>query len=89
MSFYSGTLTISPNVTVRFNRNSELVIQSTGHLAAIGTASQPITFTSNVTPTPASCNWDAIRFNSNNNTMRYSLLEYATWGIDVSDDLLA
>jgi uncharacterized repeat protein (TIGR01451 family) len=85
VNVYSGTLSVNPNVTVRFNRYSELVIQGSGRMVAIGTANQPITFTSNVIPTPASCDWNTIRFNGSNNIVRYSTIEYAAWGIDVSE----
>lgn len=77
----SGTLTISPGVTVKFNSGTGLTVQTGGRLVADGTSSQPITFTSNITPTPASCDWETIRLFSSNNIIRYSVIEYARWGI--------
>jgi len=77
----TGTLTISPGVTVKFNPGKALVIQGGGRLVANGTGSQPIIFTSNRTPPPASCDWETIRLFSNNNIVRYSIIEYARWGI--------
>ena len=44
----SGTLTISPGVTVKFNSGTELIVQTGGRLVAEGTSGQPITFTSNL-----------------------------------------
>jgi uncharacterized repeat protein (TIGR01451 family) len=85
VSVYSGTLTVAPNVTVRFNADSELIIQASARLVAVGTSSQPITFTSNVIPGPTGCYWDSIRLNSNNNVIQYSLVEYATWGLDLRE----
>jgi uncharacterized repeat protein (TIGR01451 family) len=85
VAVYSGTLTIDPGVTIRFNSDAELIIQSTGQLVAIGTPAQPITFTSNVSPVPASCDWDDVRINSNDNIVRYSIIEYATWGLDLRE----
>jgi uncharacterized repeat protein (TIGR01451 family) len=85
VSVYSGTLTVGPGVAVRFERHAELIIQSSGRLEAVGTPGQPITFTSGVTPGPASCDWDAIRFNSSGNRVQYALLEYATWGLDLRE----
>jgi len=85
VSVYSGTLTIDPGVTVRFDTDAELIIQSSGRLHAVGTPSQLITFTSNDTSTPGSCDWDAVRFNSYDNIVRYSVVEYATWGFDLRE----
>jgi uncharacterized repeat protein (TIGR01451 family) len=85
VSVYGGALTIEPDVVVRFNSDSELIIQSSGRLIAIGTPGQPIIFSSNVPPTPHSCDWDAVRFNSNDNIVRYSIVEYATWGLDLRE----
>ncbi|GAB4533647.1 MAG: hypothetical protein Kow0063_15900 [Anaerolineae bacterium] len=85
IAVYSGTLTIEPGVTVRFNDDAELIIQSSARLVAIGTPGQPITFTSSDTSTPQSCDWDAIRFNSDDNIVRYSIVEYATWGLDLRE----
>ncbi len=76
----SGTLTISPGVEVKFGSNTELIIQTNGKLVANGTLTQPITFTSNISPT-ASCAWNTIRLFSDGNTIRHSLIEYARWGI--------
>jgi uncharacterized repeat protein (TIGR01451 family) len=85
VSVYGGVLTIEPDVVVRFNSDAELIIQSSGRLAAVGTPSQPIIFSSNVSPTPQSCDWDAIRFNSNDNVVRYSIIEYSIWGLDLRE----
>ena len=54
------TLTIQSGVVVKFNNNMRLEIRGT--LMALGTSSNPITFTSNSgTPTPGS--WGSIYFN--------------------------
>lgn len=76
----NGTLTISPGVTVRFQSNTQLTIQTSGNLLAEGTGGSPITFTSD-NGSPASCDWETIRLFSNGNIIRYSIIEYAQWGV--------
>lgn len=55
-------LTIDPGVTVKFDAATGLTVgYEPGSLYAVGTASQPITFTSS-SSTPAPGSWGAIRF---------------------------
>jgi parallel beta-helix repeat protein len=75
----TGTLTIDPGVQVLFNTDAELIIQTSGRLISNGTSGQPILFSSNVGP--ASCNWKTIRMFSDDNSIQYSRIEYARWGI--------
>ncbi|MEK7415806.1 MAG: IPT/TIG domain-containing protein, partial [Planctomycetota bacterium] len=60
----AATLTIEPGVTVYMDPGTNLVVNS-GALRAMGTAVQPIVFTSatdNGTGTPAAGDWGALRF---------------------------
>jgi parallel beta-helix repeat protein len=60
VSVSSGvTLTIQPGTTIKFNSLKVLAVQGT--LIARGTATSPITFTSNLTP-PAKGDWGYIHF---------------------------
>lgn len=72
-SINSGTtLTIGPGATIKFADSLQLSVSGT--LTAIGTASQPITFTTNRT-TPAAGSWSRMLFNAGASASR---LEYAT-----------
>ena len=79
-----ATLTIDAGVTVKFN--TVMAIQVFGCLRALGTSTQPVTFTSN-NPFPAPGDWGYILFNNNStpynflsNTgslLQYCIIEYA------------
>ena len=75
-------LTIQPGVTVKFNAGTTLQIgfnyygtTAEGELQAVGTASQPITFTAN-TATPSAGYWAGLQFYASGASS--SLLKYAT-----------
>ena len=72
----NATLTIQPGVQVKFNANTSLVLGSdtAGILSAIGTISQPITFTTN-DPVPAPGQWGSIAFV---NTTAASIIDRST-----------
>jgi len=55
------TLTIDPGVEVRFAANTEIDLWDLGSLVAQGTATRPITFTSNAA-TPAPGDWNYLYF---------------------------
>jgi len=77
------TLTVEPGVVVKFGTGLSLTVY--GSLRAMGTESNPITFTSN-RPQPAAGDWSTIRFTaapSESLTMRYCVVEYAVNGITV------
>jgi len=63
------TLTLEPGVIVKFDAGKTMFVGSSsyttyaGGLIAVGTESQPITFTSN-SATPAQGDWDYINFRS-------------------------
>lgn len=78
------TLTIEPGVVVKFDVGLSLTVY--GSLRAMGTGSNPITFTSNRSQ-PAAGDWFTIRFTaagSESLTMRYCVVEYAVNGITVN-----
>ena len=66
------TLTIEPGVVVKGNSNVELKVQ--GHLAAVGTAAQPITFTS-ATDTAAN-QWSGLIFDGGTGDLNYATVRY-------------
>lgn len=83
-----ATLTIRPGVQVRFNATdasnagsyptkTELIIR--GRLDAAGTAAQPILITSNGLTIGAT--WGEIAIHSNDNTIAYADIRYATYGV--------
>ena len=69
------TLTLEPGVLVKANGQFELSVQ--GRLVAIGTAAQPITFTS-VTNTGAN-QWRGLVFNGGTGDLQYATVRYAGW----------
>jgi len=74
-----ATLTVQPGVEVRFNQNTGLNVNGT--LLAVGTASQPITFTANTaSPTPGY--WKALNFGSSsvNSRLEYVTVTYGGYG---------
>jgi len=74
-----GHLTIAPGSTIKFMDGAKIVVTgSNSKLTAIGTQSDPITFTSNST-TPSAGDWDYISFEqsaSSSSTLTYCNLEY-------------
>jgi uncharacterized repeat protein (TIGR01451 family) len=78
-------LTIEPGVEVRFSAGAQLQIRTSGYLEAIGTPTQPITFTSDLM-TPAPGDWDGIRFETDalTGTIQYVTIEYAEVGVSLN-----
>ncbi len=76
-----ATLTIEPGVVVSFTNSSELIIDATGFLNAVGTTAQPIQFTGN----PGICTWDGLQLKSDDNTIRHAEFEYAARAIYIND----
>lgn len=79
-----STLTIEPGVIVKFDTGLSLTLS--GSLRAMGTESNPITFTSNRSQ-PAAGDWSTIRFiakKPESLSMRYCVVEYAVNGITVN-----
>jgi RHS repeat-associated protein len=73
------TLTVQPGVEVRFNQNTGLNVNGT--LLAVGTVTQPITFTANTaSPTPGY--WKNINFGSSsmNSRLEYVTVTYGGYG---------
>jgi CARDB/Periplasmic copper-binding protein (NosD)/Right handed beta helix region/Dockerin type I domain/Bacterial Ig-like domain len=78
------TLTIEPGVQVRFNRNTRLTVGASsgdpGALAAIGTAAEPVVFTSNQAA-PAAGDWYNIDFENTSDDaasiLDHCVVEYA------------
>jgi parallel beta-helix repeat protein len=71
------TWTFSPGVTVKFASGAGLAVNGT--LNAVGTSSQPITFTSTGSTSPGS--WGSIQFSgsgANGSTMSYANILYGT-----------
>ncbi|MFP4396221.1 MAG: right-handed parallel beta-helix repeat-containing protein, partial [Anaerolineales bacterium] len=78
------TLTIEPGVIVRGQSGTELQIQ--GHLAAIGTPTQTITFTSK-TDTGAN-QWAGLKFISGTGELHHTVLRYAGQGTGINQGIL-
>ena len=79
-----AVLTIEHGVTVKFDPDSRLFVQ--GQLRALGTATSGITFTANTTA-PVRGFWNGILVanNSDDNELRYCLVEYASTGLSFGD----
>jgi uncharacterized repeat protein (TIGR01451 family) len=78
-----AVLTIEPGVEVQFQNGAQLQIPD-GRLAAIGSSTQPITFTAQSTPVRGS--WEGIIFGTNakTSTIQYATIEYARAAIQVN-----
>ncbi len=76
-------LTIQPGVEVRFDQGADIQVSNNGVLEAIGSPTQPITFTSNQTQTRGV--WNGIHFDGNSisGTIRYAVIEYANIGLEL------
>ena len=72
----NNTLTLEPGVTLIFPANGRFNINKDGTLKAIGTASQPITFTG-LSKTVGFWSGLQFTFNGNANEMDYTIVEYA------------
>ena len=73
------TLTIEPGVTVRGQATTELLVL--GHLRAVGTRAQPITFTSASDSGPNQ--WAGLVFNGGTGHLRHATARYAGYGNSV------
>ena len=75
-------LTIEPGVVVKVNVFSGIEVE--GILIAEGTATNPITFTSNY-GSPLAGDWNSLKFSNTSNDnqciINYCIIEYATYGI--------
>ena len=75
----SVTLTVEPGVTVMGGNDKQLTVQ--GHLSALGTEAQPITFTSATNSGPEG--WDGLVFNGGTGHLRYATVRYGGQGDSV------
>jgi len=66
------TLTVQPGVVVQGASNAELLVQ--GHLEAVGTAAQPITFTSTNDSGPGQ--WQGLVFNGGSGNLEHVVVRY-------------
>lgn len=76
----NATLTIEPGVTLRFDPELNIAIaySSAGKLVAVGTAAEPILFTSSAT-TPGAGDWAGVQLWSstmNGTTLKYAKFDY-------------
>ncbi|MEM7342838.1 MAG: right-handed parallel beta-helix repeat-containing protein, partial [Chloroflexota bacterium] len=75
-------VTIEPGVTVQFQDNSRLQIDN-GQLIAVGTSTNPITFTSS-SATPTRGVWQGINFKATkSSTIEHSIIEYGREAIRI------
>jgi uncharacterized repeat protein (TIGR01451 family) len=79
-------LTIQPGVEVRFQAGAQLQMRDGGQLEAIGTPTQPITFTSDNLLVPDRGDWSGIRFDAYGltGTIQYAVIEYAQVGVELN-----
>ena len=70
------TLTIQPGVVVQGQSNAELLVQ--GNLLAIGTATQPITFTSSTNSGPGQ--WQGLAFGGGVGNLEHVVVRYGASG---------
>jgi hypothetical protein len=76
------TLTVQPGTTVVGRYGVELNVQ--GRLSAVGTATQPITFTSWADSGPGE--WSGLVFDGGAGDLRHAVVRYATTGVRVQED---
>jgi hypothetical protein len=74
-----AVLTLSPGVTLVFQADSMLEIETEGTLNAVGTNGEPITFTG-LQATPGFWNGIQFYYNHTNNIMEYTIVEYGGGG---------
>lgn len=79
------TLTVASGVTVR-GANSAVELVVAGHLEALGSASQPVTFTSLADSGPGQ--WAGIAFDGGSGYLRYTTVRYGGERNIVTDELL-
>lgn len=79
-----ATLTVEPGVEVRFDADSQLQVRDGGQLYAVGSTTQPITFTSNVTQVRGA--WSGIRFENTalTGTIQHAVIEYTQVGVEIN-----
>ncbi|MCB9511590.1 MAG: S8 family serine peptidase [Deferribacteres bacterium] len=78
-----ATLTIAPGTIVKFAAQGvDLWINDGAKLDAVGTPSQPITFTS-AQANPGRKSWGTIFLHTSNNRLEHCTVEYGDWGIKV------
>jgi hypothetical protein len=77
----SGKLTIAPGTTLHVKRGGSLEVQDGAVLSALGTASQPIVFTS-AEPAPAAGDWKCVMIDNDSSE---SALDYVHLGYGGSD----
>ena len=77
------TLTVEPGVAVKGRRYVELLVQ--GHLEALGTPTQPITFTSTADTGPTE--WAGLAFDGGSGHLRLATVRYSGDRNTVSDDM--
>lgn len=84
-----AVLTIEPGVTVEFQDAARLQVLD-GRLVAVGSAGQPITFTS-MSPSPARGIWEGIVFGTDalTSSIEHTLIEYARGAIQISNNGIA
>ncbi len=74
-----GHLTIDPGTTIKFHDGGRITVTGANSaLTAVGTANDPITFTS-ISNTPSPGNWDYINFESTasgTSSLQYCIIEY-------------
>lgn len=75
----AASLTLSPGITLAFPADAMLEIVAAGTLNAVGTSSEPITFTGQQTTAGF---WNGIQFtfNHTNNIMQHTVVEYGGGG---------
>lgn len=76
----SAVLTIEAGVEVKFQPSQGLEILPGSRLVAIGTKTNPITFTTNLA-TPARKAWSGIRWFGGNNRLENAVIEWAHYGL--------
>ncbi|MFQ5770883.1 MAG: right-handed parallel beta-helix repeat-containing protein, partial [bacterium] len=83
MNFTNGvTLTIEPGTTIKLDPGVDLWFRDNSKLIAVGTSSEPITFTSTQSnPQPSS--YGTIYLFGSNNQLEYCTVEYADWGVKI------
>ncbi|RLC75885.1 MAG: hypothetical protein DRI61_14210, partial [Chloroflexi bacterium] len=76
-----AVLTIEAGVEVRFNLYQGLVVRSGAKLVAVGTPTEPITFTAS---TPQRRAWSGLSWFGSHNRLEWATVEYADYGLLLS-----
>ena len=77
-----ATMNIQAGCLAKFGSAKWLTVN--GSLNAVGTSGSPITFTAN-TANPYPGSWSSVKLAGGPNTMRYCIVDYASWGIYVNN----